>query len=256
MVARVPREDSMAIKNRMDHSVWFGAVLACAALLASWWPLQAAAAPPVNVRYQITTSVGPIGSVVLYTRYEDPGSGPFDDHWPFGLPAGGGTLNDPRAHDLSFVPRAALLLGVLEAGGGAPARGVVMMDAAVADAIVAKGWGFADTFGIWSGATGSFVGDLQSAASLTYPARNAATDALNQFASENARFSAAGNSWFELAVAKPGTTTVTGFKLVAFSTGEIVGEGSAFVTAVPEPASWALMLGGMTMVAAWAWRRV
>jgi hypothetical protein len=125
-----------------------------------------------------------------------------------------------------------------------------MMDVAVADAIVANGWGFADTFGIWSGTTGSLVGELQSAASLTHPMRNAATDALNQFASENARF-----SWFELAGAKPGTTTVSNFKRVAFSTGEIAGEGSAFVTAVPEPGTWALMLAGIGLVSLRARRR-
>lgn len=226
------------------------AQVVCAVLATALLPVPTAVAQPVTVRYELTTTVGEIADILLYTRYLHPTQGPFDDFWTFSVPAGGGSITDPRTHDLSLDPRAALLLGVLEVGGGAPARGVVMMDAAVADAIVANGSDFADTFGIWSGTTGSFVGELQSAASLTYPTRNAATDALNQFASENAR-----RSWFELAVAKLGTTTVSNFKLVAFSTGEIVGEGSAFVTAVPEPGTWALMLAGIGLVSLRARRR-
>jgi hypothetical protein len=226
----------------------------CATLVPVALSLSAAA-QQVTVRYEIVTSVGPITDVFLYTRYEHPSQGPFNDYWALSLPAGGGTIVDPQAHDLSFEPRAALMLGVLEAGGSLPARGVLMMDATAADTIVANGWSFADAFGTWSGATGSFVGDLRLAAALPYPERNDATNALNQFASENARFGRAGNSWLELATVRPGETTVSGFKLVAFSTGEIVGEGRAFVTAVPEPGAWILMLVGVGMVAGRARRR-
>jgi hypothetical protein len=83
-----------------------------------------------------------------------------------------------------------------------------------------------------------------------YPARGDATDALVQFAAENARW-----TWFELFVTRPGMSTVSNFKLVAFSTGEIVGEGSAFVTVVPEPETWALMLTGIGLVFPRARRR-
>lgn len=242
------------------HLSWWARALRRTRL---WWATGvlallslSATGQPVTVRYEIVTTVGPIADIFLYTRYEDPSYGPFNDYWTLSLPAGGGRITDPQAHDLGFAPRSALMLGVLETGGGAAPRGVLMMNAATADFIVANGWTFEDAFfGAYSGATGSFVGDLRSAAAVAYPDRNDATNALNQFASENARFSPAGNSWFDLAVGRPGTTTVSDFKLVAFSTGEIVGEGQAFVTAVPEPGTWALMLAGVAFVALRARRR-
>jgi hypothetical protein len=93
------------------------AQVVCVVLATALLPVPAAQAQPVKVRYEVTTAVGPITDILRFTRYQTPTSGPFDDFWAFSVPAGGGSITDPRTRDLSLDPRAALMLGVLEVDG-------------------------------------------------------------------------------------------------------------------------------------------
>lgn len=233
------------------------ALLACAAAPA----LAVAILPPpqpldIELRYRVDGIAFPAGftvptihDILTFNTYLDGGSGVF---WPSSVSAAGGTITDPFKKSSANPPLKGLLLGIVnDLPGDAPGQVhmVLMMDNAAASAATGSAWS----------ATFPATSEDQLAADVKFSMENdrstldaagqaqwdAAFDNVNTFANVHQ------DKWFAMSASVPGTTTSSSFTVMAWSDGQVIGQGMADVTtlaAVPEPGTYALMLAGLLAV--------
>ena len=190
-----------------------------------------------------------IYDILTFNTYQDGGSGVF---WPSSVSAAGGTINDPSKKSSANPPLTGLLLGLVNDLPGDAAAGqvhvVLMMDNTAANQAKGSAWGatFPTTLEDQLAADVKFSMEnkrstLNSAGQTNW---DTAFDNVNSFANAHR------NKWFAMSASVPGTTTTSSFTVMAWSDGQVIGQGTAnlMTQAVPEPGTYALMLSGLLTV--------
>jgi hypothetical protein len=239
-----------------------------AALALTTWALAAQAGePPLDIRlsYTVTTAgnLPEITSILTFNSYADGGGGVW---WSASVPGQtlSWTITDPFLKSSANPPVDALMVGLVQdLPGDAPGQKhvVLMMSSAAAQAATNIAWGtlFRNTL------EEQLIADIELATSgLPIEAIEPALNNLFDFAGGDARGGILGpggvpiDAWFTVAGVQPGSVTSAGFKVMAFSTGQLIGEGTAFtdaVAVVPEPQAWAMWLAGLSALGFVARRR-
>jgi hypothetical protein len=240
----------------MKSSPFAAAALALADMCAS---SAARADDPLDIQLtydvHLSQALPAISDIVTFNSYADGGGA----WWSSAVPAGtlDYTITDPFLKSSANAPTGAFMVGLVQdLAGDAPGQKhiVLMMDSAAAQAANHIAWGtlFRNTL------EDQLIAELELATSgQDWPVIQPALDALGAFANGDAMNGILVppgqpiSAWFALAAVSPGTTTTSGFTVMAFSDGQILGEGSASVISVPspvpEPGSWALMLAGLAV---------
>jgi hypothetical protein len=233
------------------------------AALGSALPARADTPDDIRLSYAVTLDqpLPAITNIVTFNSYAN-GAGAW---WAATIPAGttAARIDDPFMKSSANAPVDALMLGLVQdlPGDAAGQTHVVMMmsDAAAAAARhVAWGTLFRDTD------EDQLIAAIELATSgQDWSVIQPGVDAMFAFAQGDARSGILGpggmpiDAWFALGAAVPGTTTSSNFSVMAFSTGELVGSGTALVATlapVPEPAQGLLLAIGLTAVG-WRLRR-
>lgn len=242
-----------------------GLVLATASLLATT-TTHAAAVADLRLAYTVNTAgdLPAITQIVTFNHFADGGGGAW---WAAEVPGhtGSHTITDPFPKDSANAPLDALLIGLVQGlpGDGTPDQKhiVLMMSDAAAAAAQHIAWGtlFTQTL------EDQLIAALELMTSgQDFPVIQPGIDAVDAFVNGDAVNGILGpggmpiSAWFGLGTPAPGTTVTSSFTVVAFSDGQIVGEGLASVSAanvVPEPASGTLVAGGLLMTAVLSRRR-
>jgi len=219
-------------------------LLACTSLLAA---PAARADDPQDIQLSYTVQLdrpGPaITRLMTFNNYAN-GGGVW---WAAEVPAGETqwTITDPFLKSSANAPLSALLLGLVQdlPGDAAGQQHVVlMMDSAAAAAATNVAWGtlFRNT------SEAQLIAAIELATSgQDGPLIDPAFDILSAFVDGDATSGIlvppgqALSAWFTLGTVVPGSTTFSGFTVMAFSDGQVLGSGQALVTglalAVPEP---------------------
>ncbi|WP_348755674.1 PEP-CTERM sorting domain-containing protein [uncultured Aquincola sp.] len=234
-------------------------LLALAATAALALPAHAlTAAEDIELSYSITGLglpdgyAGTIYGIGIFNGYEfNSGAS-----WPAQVAASGGTITDVFRKSSSNRPLAALMVGLIDDLPGDGSAGqthlVLMLNTAAAQAARGIAWGTSFPTVLED----SLIADVRTAFTTTRGEQtpeatwDAALDRVSSFVDGHQ------NLWFALAASQPGTTVTSQFAVMAWSDGQQIGTGVASVTqAVPEPGTWALMLGGMAAMGGWLRRR-
>jgi hypothetical protein len=247
----------------MTRSLLAATALALGLVLAGAAPQASADDSPQDIQLSYTvqlTTPGPaITSIVTFNSYAN-GYGAW---WASSIPAETvqATIVDPFLKSSDNPPADALLVGLVQdLPGDAPGQKhiVIMMssDAAAASSHIAWGTLFRNTDEDQLIASLELMTSGQDGNTI-----QPGIDAMFAFANGDARNGILGaggvpiDAWFTLGAVLPGSTNTTGFKVVAFSSGEVIGEGLAAVASVPEAGSGALLLAGMAVMVFVARRR-
>lgn len=242
-----------------------GAIAALAALLAQ--PAARADEPlDIHLSYTVSTdgTLPDITRIVTFNSYANGGTGAW---WASMVPGGATTtlIDDPFLKSSANAPLDGLMLGLVQDLAGDPPgqkHMVLLMSSAAADLSANIAWGtlFANTNET------ELIANLELATSgQDFSIIEPGLNALYAFALGDARTGVLGpggvatDAWFSLGMVSPGATTTSSFKLVAFSSGQIIGEGIASLqtlSPVPEPEGGVLLMVGLLVVSMAARRRV
>lgn len=226
---------------------------------------QAVAAPPQPLDLQLSYDVAldhalpTITNMVMFNSYVDGGTGSW---WSHDVPAGAlsHSFTDPFLKSSANRPLDGLILGLVQdlpADSPGQAHVVVMMSGTAAAAAESIAWGtlFRNT------PEDQLVADLrQTTSGLPMPVIEPALARVYEFAMGDARTGILGpggvvlDAWFQLPALQAGATTLSGFTVMAFSTGQVLGQGQVqvqYTPAVPEPGAAALLLAGGALLAGW-----
>lgn len=199
---------------------------------------------------QMNASLPEIADIVTFNNYVNGGGA----WWAASVPADttSYTITDPFLKSSANAPTQALMIGLVQdLPGDAPGQEhiVLMMDSAAAAAANHLAWGtlFRNTL------EDQLIADLKLATSgQDWPVIQPGLDGLYAFVNGDAVDGILVppgqplSAWFSLGSVAPGSTTTTGFTVMAFSDGQVLGTGTAsVVSTVPEPATWAFMLAGL-----------
>jgi len=242
-----------------------GVALAACSLMAIT-PARADDPLDIQLSYTVTTAgnLPAITNIVTFNSYASGGTGSW---WASTVPANSvsTTIADPFWKSSANAPIDALMLGLVQdLPGDAPGQKhmVLMMSEAAATAATSIAWGTLFT----STNEATLIGNLEVATSgQDWPVIEADVTALYAFANGDARVGVLGpgglpiDSWFSLGGVVPGATTTGNFTVLAFSDGQVLGQGVASLSTlapVPEPGGVVLLLVGLLTVATVVRRRV
>jgi hypothetical protein len=211
----------------------------------------------IQLSYDITLNVpGPaITNILTFNHYVDGGG----TWWAAEVPAGvtGHTITDPFLKSSANRPLEALQLGLVQdLPNDAPGQKhvVMMMSEAAAQRASGVAWGtlFRNTLeehvvaAIELATSGQPFNVIEPGLSVLGDftegdAQNGILDGLAQPVS----------AWFSLGAVQPGSTSFSNFTVMAFSDGQVLGQGLASLQTlapVPEPDSFALALAGLLLL--------
>ena len=208
----------------------------------------------ITLSYDVTGLNFPSGfptptiyDILTFNTYPN-GSGVF---WPSSVDAGGGTINDPFKKSSANPPLTGLLLGLVnDLPNDAPGQShvVLMMDDNAANQAKGSAWSATFPATLEDQLIADIKYSMEHDRNVLSPADQAKWDTsfgnVNNFAYGNF------NKWFAMSASVPGTTTTSSFTVMAWSDGQVIGQGTANLTTaaletVPEPGTCALMLSGL-----------
>jgi uncharacterized protein (TIGR03382 family) len=247
----------------MFHKTTILAATALAALL----PLGAAHAfsEPLDIQLSYTVNTAgdlpEITNIITFNSYASGGTGSW---FAAMVPANSRsyTIVDPFLKSSANAPLDGLMLGLVKDLPGDAFGGeehvVLMLSNEAASAAEDIAWGtlFRDTL------EADIIDALHTNTSgLPWEVIQPEIDKLYTFAMVNARTGILGtvqqpiDAWFTLPGVGPGEVATAGFKVMAFSNGQILGDGVLTVSSVPEPGPAAMLAVGLAALGWMARRR-
>jgi uncharacterized protein (TIGR03382 family) len=246
----------------MFHKTTILAATALAALL----PLGAAHAfsEPLDIQLSYTVNTAgdlpEITNIITFNSYASGGTGSW---FAAMVPANSRsyTIVDPFLKSSANAPLDGLMLGLVKDLPGDAFGGeehvVLMLSNEAASAAKDIAWGtlFRDTL------EADIIDALHTNTSgLPYPEIESEIGKLYTFALGDARTGILGtpepiDAWFTLPGVGPGEVATAGFKVMAFSNGQILGDGVLTVSSVPEPGPAAMLAVGLAALGWMARRR-
>jgi len=256
----------MTIPSATGPAVPPTAVALALCTLLALAPAHAQQAQPLDIRLSYTVSTDgtlpAITNIITFNSYADTSTGSW---FAARVPAASTAtvIDDPFLKSSANAPRDALMLGLVQdLPGDAPGQEhlVLMLANAAAGAARQIAWGtlFRQTL------EADLIAALHTDTSgLPFEQIQPEIDKLYTFAGGDARSGILGttmqpiDAWFALPGVGPGQVATTGFTVMAFSDGQILGDGVATVSAVaevPEPQPGAMLLAGLAALG-WLARR-
>jgi len=224
---------------RLSLSLFAGAALATAALGA---PAQASVCVGCSylTSYDVTTALYDVTDIAIMERWEG-GSSVTNS---FDVYAGGTLITNPFPKTYSVTN--AFLLGVASnLEGDSEGQKHLVIFASDSWAASAKGIAFGTIF------TSTFEASIIEALENI---GGASTDESVIWESVDRLFRFSDNDAFGNTIGDLTFTPGQSFTLIAFSDGQVIGDGTSAVATIaapiPEPASWALMIGGFGLLGA------